>query len=80
TLERLIYDFKNVRSVLEAIEIEIESKNDSFNANTQISGETIEILPFQTTFLENEIKSTKNAFGIFMCEITRTNIDFKGVY
>ncbi|EDP8291290.1 phage tail protein I, partial [Campylobacter jejuni] len=27
-----------------------------------------------------EIKSTKNAFGIFMCEITRTNIDFKGVY
>lgn len=79
-LDRLIKDFKNVRSVLEAIEIEIESKNDSFNANTQISGETIEILPFQTTFLENEIKSTKNAFGIFMCEITRTNIDFKGVY
>lgn len=80
TLERLIYDFKNVRSVLEAIEIEIKSKNDSFNANAQISGETIEILPFQTTFLENEIKSTKNVFGIFMCEITRTNIDFKGVY
>ncbi|EEL0801690.1 phage tail protein I, partial [Campylobacter jejuni] len=80
TLERLIYDFKNVRSVLEAIEIEIESKNDSFNANAQISGETIEILPFQTTFLENEIKSTKNAFGVFMCEISRTNIDFKGVY
>ncbi|EDP3272646.1 phage tail protein I [Campylobacter jejuni] len=79
-LERLIKNFKNVRSVLEAIEIEIESKNDSFNANAQISGETIEILPFQTTFLENEIKSTKNAFGIFMCEITRTNIDFKGVY
>ncbi|EHB9382661.1 phage tail protein I, partial [Campylobacter jejuni] len=23
---------------------------------------------------------TKNVFGIFMCEITRTNIDFKGVY
>ncbi|EAI3496110.1 phage tail protein I, partial [Campylobacter jejuni] len=27
-----------------------------------------------------EIKSTKNAFGVFMCEISRTNIDFKGVY
>ncbi|ECK9833045.1 phage tail protein I [Campylobacter coli] len=80
TLERLIYDFKNVRSVLEAIEIEIKSKNDSFNANAQISGETIEILPFQTTFLENEIKSTKNAFGVFICEISKTNIDFKGVY
>ncbi|ELS2486728.1 phage tail protein I [Campylobacter coli] len=80
TLERLIKDFKNVRSVLEAIEIEIESKNDSFNANAQISGETIEILPFQTTFLENEIKSTKNAFGVFICEISKTNIDFKGVY
>lgn len=80
TLERLIKDFKNVRSVLEAIEIEIESKNDSFNANAQISGEAIELLPFQTTFLENEIKSTKNAFGIFMCEISKTNIDFKGVY
>ncbi|EGM0508009.1 phage tail protein I, partial [Campylobacter jejuni] len=22
----------------------------------------------------------KNAFGVFMCEISRTNIDFKGVY
>ncbi|EGC9990499.1 phage tail protein I, partial [Campylobacter coli] len=37
-------------------------------------------LPFQTTFLENEIKSTKNAFGVFICEISKTNIDFKGVY
>ncbi|HEC1707682.1 TPA: phage tail protein I [Campylobacter coli] len=80
TLERLIKDFKNVRSVLEAIEIEIESKNDSFNASAELSGEAIEILPFQTTFLENEIKSTKNAFGVFICEISKTNIDFKGVY
>ncbi|HDZ4965299.1 TPA: phage tail protein I [Campylobacter jejuni] len=80
TLERLIKDFKNVRSVLEAIEIEIENKNDSFNASVEISGEAIEILPFQTTFLENEIKSTKNANAIFMCEISKTNIDFKGVY
>ncbi|EAL0943911.1 phage tail protein I [Campylobacter coli] len=80
TLERLIKDFKNVRSVLEAIEIEIESKNDSFNASAELSGEAIEILPFQTTFLENEIKSTKNAFGVFICEILKTNIDFKGVY
>ncbi|EAL1748370.1 phage tail protein I [Campylobacter coli] len=79
TLERLIKDFKNVRSVLEAIEIEIESKNDSFNASAELSGEAIEILPFQTTFLENEIKSTKNAFGVFICEISKTNIDFKGV-
>lgn len=80
TLERLIYDFKNVRSVLEAIEIEIKSKNDSFNANAQISGETIEILPFQTTQIENNQKPSLNAMGVFMCEITRTNIDFKGVY
>ncbi|ECL2187397.1 phage tail protein I [Campylobacter coli] len=80
TLERLIKDFKNVRSVLEAIEIEIESKNDSFNASAELSGEAIEILPFQTTFLENEIKSTKNAFGVFICENSKTNIDFKGVY
>ncbi|HEA7337376.1 TPA: phage tail protein I [Campylobacter coli] len=80
TLERLIKDFKNVRSVLEAIEIEIESKNDSFNASAELSGEAIEILPFQTTFLENEIKSTKNAFGVFICEISKTNIDFKGAY
>ncbi|EAK3540248.1 phage tail protein I [Campylobacter coli] len=80
TLERLIKDFKNVRSVLEAIEIEIESKNDSFNASAELSGEAIEILPFQTTFLENEIKSTKNAFRVFICEISKTNIDFKGVY
>ncbi|WP_335880125.1 hypothetical protein, partial [Campylobacter jejuni] len=64
TLERLIYDFKNVRSVLEAIEIEIKSKNDSFNANAQISGETIEILPFQTTQIENNQKPSLNAMGV----------------
>ncbi|MBX0916875.1 hypothetical protein I9V78_00665, partial [Campylobacter jejuni] len=63
TLERLIYDFKNVRSVLEAIEIEIESKNDSFNASVEISGETIEILPFQTTQIENNQKPSLNAMG-----------------
>ncbi|ECL4223891.1 phage tail protein I [Campylobacter coli] len=79
-LDRLIKDFKNVRSVLEAIEIEIESKNDSFNASVEISGETIEILPFQTTQIENNQKPSLNAMGVFMCEITRTNIDFKGVY
>ncbi|EOH7490580.1 hypothetical protein ACMCYL_001942, partial [Campylobacter jejuni] len=63
TLERLIYDFKNVRSALEAIEIEIESKNDSFNASVEISGETIEILPFQTTQIENNQKPSLNAMG-----------------
>ncbi|EAI5064165.1 phage tail protein I, partial [Campylobacter jejuni] len=25
-------------------------------------------------------KPSLNAMGVFMCEITRTNIDFKGVY
>ncbi|EAI3071986.1 phage tail protein I [Campylobacter coli] len=79
TLERLIYDFKNVRSVLEAIEIEIKSKNDSFNACIEIDGETIEVLPFQTTALENASKSAFNAFGVLICEISKTNIDFKGV-
>ncbi|VEG59909.1 phage tail protein [Campylobacter jejuni subsp. doylei] len=48
------------------MEIEIESKNDSFNTSVEISGETIELLPFQTTFLENEIQSTKNVFE-FLC-------------
>ncbi|TKX33239.1 phage tail protein I [Campylobacter taeniopygiae] len=80
TLERLIKDFKNVRSVLEAIEIEIQSKNNSFNACIEIDGETIEVLPFQTTALENASKSAFNAFGVFVCEISKTNIDFKGVY
>ncbi|MFY0745419.1 phage tail protein I [Campylobacter sp. LH-2024] len=80
TLERLIKDFKNVRSVLEAIEIEIQSKNNSFNACIEIDGEMIEILPFQTTALDNTSKSAFNAFGVFVCEISKTNIDFKGVY
>ncbi|EAI2796422.1 phage tail protein I [Campylobacter jejuni] len=80
TLERLIKDFKNVRSVLEAIEIEIQSKNNSFNACIEIDGETIEVLPFQTTTLENASKSAFTAFGVFVCEILKTNIDFKGVY
>ncbi|EAL5442265.1 phage tail protein I [Campylobacter jejuni] len=78
-LERLIKDFKNVRSVLEAIEIEVQSKNNSFNACMEIDGETIEVLPFQTTALENASKNTLNAFGVFVCEISKTNIDFKGV-
>ena len=80
TLERLIYDFKNVRSVLEAIEIEIQSKNDSFNASICLSGENIQILPYQTTSLTNKPKFSNNTFAIFICEIYQTNIDFKGVY
>ncbi|ELE4933880.1 phage tail protein I [Campylobacter coli] len=79
TLERLIKNFKNVRSVLEAIEIEVQSKNNSFNACIEIDGETIEVLPFQTTALENASKSAFNAFGVLICEISKTNIDFKGV-
>lgn len=79
-LDRLIKDFKNVRSVLEAIEIEIESKNDSFNASAELSGEAIEILPFQTTSIEQIPKNSTNAFGVFICEVSKTNIDFKGVY
>ncbi|EOH9591174.1 phage tail protein [Campylobacter jejuni] len=78
-LERLIKNFKNVRSVLETIEIEVQSKNNSFNACIEIDGETIEVLPFQTTTLENASKSAFNAFGVFVCEISKTNIDFKGV-
>ncbi|EHR9968498.1 phage tail protein, partial [Campylobacter jejuni] len=78
-LERLIKNFKNVRSVLETIEIEIQSKNNSFNACIEIDGETIEVLPFQTTTLENASKSAFNAFGVLICEISKTNIDFKGV-
>ncbi|EPE6666261.1 phage tail protein I [Campylobacter coli] len=78
-LERLIKNFKNVRSVLEAIEIEVQSKNNSFNACIEIDGETIEVLPFQTTALENASKSAFNAFGVLICEISKTNIDFKGV-
>ncbi|EPB9221520.1 phage tail protein I [Campylobacter coli] len=78
-LERLIKNFKNVRSVLETIEIEVQSKNNSFNACIEIDGEAIEVLPFQTTTLENASKSAFNAFGVFVCEISKTNIDFKGV-
>ncbi|MBZ7942021.1 phage tail protein [Campylobacter molothri] len=78
-LERLIKNFKNVRSVLETIEIEVQSKNNSFNACIEIDGETVEVLPFQTTALENASKNAFNAFGVLICEISKTNIDFKGV-
>ncbi|PZT47224.1 phage tail protein I [Helicobacter valdiviensis] len=80
TLERLIKDFKNVRSVLEAIEIEIESKNDSFNASVELSGEQIELLPFQTTRIQSNAKTSFNANAVFICEVSKTNISFKGVY
>ncbi|TEY00209.1 phage tail protein I [Campylobacter sp. US33a] len=79
-LDRLILEFKNVRSVLESIEIEIESKSDSFNASVEISGEALEILPFQTTQISSKQKPSFNATGVFICEISKTNIDFKGVY
>ncbi|EAJ9097897.1 phage tail protein I, partial [Campylobacter jejuni] len=57
----------------------VQSKNNSFNACIEIDGETIEVLPFQTTALENASKSAFNAFGVLICEISKTNIDFKGV-
>ncbi|WP_096024607.1 phage tail protein I [Campylobacter lanienae] len=79
-LEKLANEYKNTRSVLRAIELEIRNKNSSFNACANLSGESIEILPYQTTFLAQQTRSSKSASGIFICEITKTNIDFKGVY
>ncbi|WDL77670.1 phage tail protein I [Helicobacter winghamensis] len=79
-LERLIQEFKNVRSVLESIELEIQSKNNSFNVVKEVSGERIELLPFVTTQIQSNTKASTNAFVVFICEVSQTNISFKGVY
>lgn len=78
-LDSLILQYKNVRSVLEAIELELLSKEQDFSAAVTLCGEFIEVLPYQTTQLESPNQSSSNAFGVFTCEILDTSINFEGV-
>lgn len=78
-LDRLILEYKNVRSVLEAVELEVLSYEKDFNAAVSMCGEFIEVLPFRANELENSSKKTGNGAGTFVCEISNTNINFKGV-
>ncbi len=73
-LDYLIEEYKNVRSVLEAVELEVASENQSFNASVSVGGEIISVLPFQTTQLGNADSSFVGA-GIFVCEITQQNLN-----
>lgn len=73
-LDYLIEEYKNVRSVLEAVELEVTSENQSFNASVSVGGEILSVLPYQTTQASN-VNSSFIGAGIFVCEITKQHLN-----
>ncbi len=73
TLDALIEEYKNVRSVLDAIEIRSHIKLKEQNALAITSGECIELLPF--VYKNREIKSKeKTTIGVVMIEKIKQTI------
>ncbi|TQR29152.1 phage tail protein I [Campylobacter sp. MIT 99-7217] len=66
-LDRLILEYKNVRSVLESITLELQSPNESFNASVSSGSEKIELLPYQRTKIEPKAQSFM-AMSAFVAE------------
>lgn len=77
-LEKLIYEYKNVRSVLESIELRVQSKCDKYNACVYRDVEKIKILPLRIR--KRTLKSVNfNAFGTFISERFKSKFSLKGV-
>lgn len=77
-LEKLIYEYKNVRSVLEGIELKVQSDCKKFNACIYRDVEKIKVLPFAITQRENNLK-VSCGFGTFICEKNKFILSLKGV-
>ena len=75
----MIEEYKNVRSILEAVEIELLNKSISYNGSVSVSGESISILPYQETQRES-ITQSHFGCGVFICEIEKRELDMKGAY
>ena len=78
-LDVLIEEYKNVRSILEAVEIELLNKSISYNGSVSVSGESITVLPYQETQRES-ITQSHFGCGVFICEIEKRELDMKGAY
>ncbi|CUU87930.1 phage tail protein [Campylobacter hyointestinalis subsp. hyointestinalis] len=72
-IDKIINDYKNVRSVLESINLKLTSHCKETNGIATISGENIEVLPF--IHRNKEIKSKQNiGIGVMMIETINQNI------
>lgn len=78
-LDTLILEYKNVRSILEAVEIELQNKSISYNGSVSVSGESISVLPYQETQRESTT-SSHFACRVFICEIEKRELDMEGAY
>ncbi|TKX29514.1 phage tail protein I [Campylobacter estrildidarum] len=77
-LEKLVYEYKNVRSVLESIELRVQSNCDKYNACVYRDTEKIKILPLRIR--KRILRSINfNAFGTFISERFKSKFSLKGV-
>ncbi|MDY6120434.1 MAG: phage tail protein I [Campylobacter sputorum] len=72
-IDKIINDYKNVRSVLESIDIKLTSHCEETNGIATISGENIEVLPFIHRNRENKSKQSIG-IGVIMIETINQNI------
>ncbi|EAK9998208.1 phage tail protein, P2 family [Campylobacter lari] len=66
-LEKLIYEYKNVRSVLESIELQVQSNCDKYNASANFTIENISVLPLRVRQRQAKLSSF-NAIAVFISE------------
>lgn len=72
-IDKIINDYKNVRSVLESIDIKLTSHCEETNGIATISGENIEVLPF--IYRNRQVAATQNiTIGVVMVETIQQNI------
>lgn len=72
-IDKIINDYKNVRSVLESVDIKLTSNAKEYNGAVMISGETIEVLPF--IYKNIEVATTQNiTIGVVMIETIEQTI------
>lgn len=72
-IDKIINDYKNVRSVLESVDIKLTSHCKETNGIATITGENIEVLPF--IYKNREVKSKQNiGIGVVMVETIQQNI------
>lgn len=78
-LENIVQTYKNVRSILESIEVELNLKTATqYIGSTNISGEILEIYPYQT----KELKTTyMSYFGgtVLIDEVLNINLEIKNL-
>lgn len=77
TLEKNIFEYKNVRSVLEAINIILETQINERYASVFLTGETIEVWPFYEAGKLNAQVSEKYALASKLSECITSNFSIE---